>query len=121
MKKSEFVECKFKEVIFLKSDLKKVEFKSCSFEDTQFKYIDLEDQDFEGCSFKNVNFDKAYLKEASFKNATLQNVSFIPENPLTNKYHKMIKSIDFEGACIDKVTYNYLKGFGIELSGVKII
>jgi len=40
---------------------------------------------------------------------------------LTNKYYKAIKTICFDGAMMDKLTYAELKGLGADLSKVVTI
>ena len=40
---------------------------------------------------------------------------------LSKKYYKAIKAIKFDGAMMDKLSYNALKGMGAGLSKVTII
>jgi len=40
---------------------------------------------------------------------------------LTNRYFRAIKSINFDGARMDKLTFASLKGMGAELSKVEVI
>ena len=66
----------------------------------------------------------ASLNETSFKGATFKNVSFMA--PLTwaswsKKHYRAIKTINFEGATMDKLTYATLKGLEADLSKVTII
>lgn len=49
------------------------------------------------------------------------NVSFRPSFALTNRYFRAIKSINFDGARMDKLTFASLKGMGAELSKVEVI
>ena len=57
----------------------------------------------------------------SFKGATLKNVSFTPPWSLTKKYYNAIKTIKFDGASMDKLTYAALKGLGANVSNVTVI
>ncbi len=69
----------------------------------------------DGQTFIGVKFDKAALNEVSFKGATLKNVSFHAAFTWTSwskKYYRAIKTICFDGATMDKLTYAALKGWG---------
>lgn len=72
----------------------------------------------DGQTFIGVKFDKAALNATSFNGATLRNVSFVPGFALTNKYYRALKTISFDGAMMDKLTYAWLKGMGVDLSKV---
>jgi hypothetical protein len=48
-------------------------------------------------------------------------VSFTPPFSLTKTYYIAIKTIRFDGAIMDKLTYNSLKGMEANLSKVTII
>jgi hypothetical protein len=48
-------------------------------------------------------------------------VSFTPPFSLTKKYYNAIKTIRFDGATMDKLTYAALKGLGADLSNVTVI
>jgi uncharacterized protein YjbI with pentapeptide repeats len=85
-----------------------------------FKYCDLSGQRFDGQTFIGVKFDKSALTEASFRGATLKNVSFQAFFSLTNKYYRSIKTICFDDAVMDKLTYAALKGMGADLSKVTV-
>lgn len=102
------------------TDLRKTIFENCIFDGVDFKYTDLTGQRFDGQTFIGVKFDKAALTEVSFRGATLNNVSFQPGFTLTNKYYRMIKTVIFDGAMMDKLTYALLKGMGADLSKVTI-
>lgn len=102
-------------------DLRNTVFEKCTFNNTDFKYCDLRGLSLDGLTFTGVKFDKATLNEVSFKGATLKNVSFIPTFALTNKYYRAIKTICFDGAMMDKLTFAALKGIGADLSKVTII
>ena len=75
----------------------------------------------DGQTFIGVKFDKSTLNEVSFKGATLRNVSFHPPFSVTNKSYLAMKTIHFDGATMDKLTYAALKGLGVDLSKVTVI
>jgi len=102
-------------------DLTKTVFENCTFEGVDFKYCDLRGKHLDGLTFIGVKFDRTDLKEATFKGATLKNVSFTPAFALTNKYYRALKTINFDGAMMDKLTYATLKGLGVDLSNVTVI
>lgn len=96
-------------------------FEGCLFDGVDFKHSDLSGQRFDGQTFIGVKFEKAALTGASFKHATFKNVSFQPGFTLTKKYYRMIKTISFDGATMDKLTYAALKGMEADLSKVTVI
>lgn len=102
-------------------DLRKTVFEECSFTNMDFKYCDLRGLCFDGQVFTDVKFDRSALNEASFKGATFQNVSFRPTYALTSKYYRALRTICFEEAQMDKLTYAALQGVGADLSGVTTI
>lgn len=102
-------------------DLTQTVFENCAFDGVDFKYCDLRGQHLDGLTFIGVKFDRTDLKEATFKGATLKNVSFTPAFALTNKYYRALKTINFDGAMMDKLTYAALKGLGVDLSKVTVI
>jgi len=103
------------------TDLRKTVFENCIFNGVDFEYSDLRGLCLDGQTFIGVKFGKAALNEVTFKGATLKNVSFTPPFSLTKKYYNAIKSIRFDGAMMDKLSYNALKGIGADLSKVTII
>jgi len=103
------------------TDLRKTVFENCTFKGVDFKYSDLRGVSLDGQTFIGVKFDKTALDEATFNGATLKNVSFRPTYALTNKYYRSIKTICFDGAMMDKLTYAELKGMGADLSKVTFI
>lgn len=111
-----FTEAKFKDVKLTATDLTKTVFEKCTFTGVDFKSSDLSKVCFDGQTFTDVKFDNAALNEATFKGATLKNVSFRPTFALTNRYYKTLKTINFDGAMMDKLTYAALKGIGVDLS-----
>lgn len=115
---TKFSHTKLIDVKLTAADLKKTLFENCSFNGVDFKSSDLGGLCFDEQIFNNVKFDNAALNEASFKGATLKHVSFRPTFALTNKYYKTLKTICFDGAMMDKLTYAALKGVGVDLSKV---
>jgi uncharacterized protein YjbI with pentapeptide repeats len=86
----------------------------------EFKSSDLSGQRFDGQTFIGVKFEKVALNEVSFQNATLKNVSF-PTSSWSNKYYRVIKTVCFDGAMMDKLTYAALKGMEANVSKVTVI
>ncbi|NRF95540.1 pentapeptide repeat-containing protein [Paenibacillus frigoriresistens] len=117
---AKFTGIKLTDVTLNKTDLRKTIFEGCIFDGVDFKYCDLSGQRFDGQTFIGVKFDKSALTEASFRGATLKNVSFQAFFSLTNKYYRSIKTICFDGALMDKLTYASLKGMGADLSKVTV-
>ena len=102
-------------------DLRETIFEDCTFSGVDFKYSDLRGLCLDGLTFIGVKFDKAALNEATFKGATLKNVSFRPAFALTNKNYLAIKTIRFDGAMMDKLTYAALRGMGADVSKVIVM
>ncbi|CAA7599674.1 Pentapeptide repeat [Acididesulfobacillus acetoxydans] len=102
-------------------DLTKTIFENCSFNGVNFKYADLRGLALDGQTFIGVKFDKAALNDISFKDATLKNVSFLSPYTWSKKYYRAIKTICFDGAQIDKLTYAALKGLKADLATVTVI
>ncbi|WP_028550794.1 pentapeptide repeat-containing protein [Paenibacillus sp. UNC451MF] len=117
---AKFTGVRLTDVTLTLTDLRKTIFEGCLFDGVDFKYTDLTGQCFDGQTFIGVKFDKAALTKVSFRGATFQNVSFQPGFTLTNKYYRMIKTICFDGATMDKLTYVLLKGMGADLSKVTV-
>ena len=82
-----------------------------------FKYSDLRGLQLDGQTFLGVKFDQAALGKASFQGATLKNVSFRSQFIWSNP----IKSINFDGAMMDKLTYAALKGLEADVSKVTVL
>lgn len=117
---AKFVRVKLIDVNFSMIDLRKVHFTDCVIDGGTFKYADLRGLCFDGQTIRNVDLGKCALEGVSLQKATLQNVSFAPPFTISKKYYKAIKTIRFDGASMDKLTYNALKGLGADLSDVKI-
>lgn len=118
---SKFSDAKFVDAKVNTTDLGKCQFVNCIFNGVTFKYSDLRGMNFDGQTFLNVTFDKSALNDASFRGSTLKNVSFVSMYSISNKYYKAIKTIQFDGAIMDKITYASLKGVGANLSNVTVI
>jgi uncharacterized protein YjbI with pentapeptide repeats len=102
-----------------KVDLRNAVFESCVFTGVDFELCDLRGIRFDGQTFTGVKFTNSSLNDASFRGATLKNVSFTPPFSLTNKNYLAMKTICFDGAVMDKLTYAALKGLGfLDLSKV---
>jgi len=117
---AKFIDVKLTDVLIM-SDLRKTIFERCIFNGVDFKYCDLRGLCLDGQTFIGVKFDKAALNETSFKGAILKNVSFLAPITLSKRYYRAIKTICFDGAMMDKLTYAALKGTEADLSEVTII
>lgn len=113
-----FTDIKLTDVKMVAGDFRKTVFENCEFDGVDFSSSDMSGLCLDGQLFINVKFDNARLKDTSFKGAALKNVSFRSTFALTNRYYKTLKSIDFEGAMMDKLTYAALKGAGVDLQNV---
>lgn len=103
-------------------DLRKTIFENCVFNGVDFKYSDLRGMRFDGYTFIGVQFDKSALNDVSFTGATLRNVSFRLPFSVTNKSYRAFKTVCFDGAMMDKLTYAGLKGLWVaDLSKVTVI
>jgi uncharacterized protein YjbI with pentapeptide repeats len=118
---SRFIDVKFVDCKLNMTDLRKAVFLNCSFNGVTFKYADLRDMNFDGQTFIGVTFDKSALNDTSFRGATLKNVSFLSMYSLSKKYYRAIKTIDFDGAVMDKITYAALRGVAANLTNVTVI
>ena len=97
------------------TDLRKTIFENCIFSGVDFKQCDMRGLCLDGLTFIGVKFGDSALNEVTFNGATLKNVSFTPPWSLTKKYYNAIKTIRFDGATMDKLTYNALKGLGADV------
>ena len=119
-----FTDVKLIDVKLNMIDLRATIFENCIFSGVDFKYCDLRGMCLDGLTFIGVKFDKTSLNEATFKGATLRNVSFLAPftwSTWSKKYYRAIKTISFDGATMDKLTYNALKGMEADLSKVTIL
>ena len=118
---AKFIDVKLVDVKLTMIELGKTVFENCTFSGVDFKYCDLRGLSLDGMTFIGVKFDRSTLNEVTFKGATLKNVSFTPPFSLTKTYYNAIKTIRFDGAMMDKLSYNALKGLGADLSKVTVI
>lgn len=118
---AKFTHVKLTDVNFFAVSLTNVTFEGCRIDGGEFKYADLSGQNFDGIILRNVQLGSSGLEGVSFQRARLLNVSFTPPFSLSKKYYRAIKTIRFDGAFMDKLTYNALKGLGANLSGVTIL
>jgi len=121
---AKFTDVKMVDVKLTMTDLTKTVFENCTFNGVDFKYCDLRGQHLDGLTFVGVKFDRADLKDTTFKGATLRNVSFLAAVTWTSwskKHYRAIKTINFDGATMDKLTYAALKGLDADLSKVTVI
>lgn len=118
---AKFIEVKLTEVKLTKTDLRSTIFENCIFSGVDFNYCDLRGIRFDGQTFIGVKFDKSSLNDVSFRGATLKNVSFTVPFSLTNSSYLAMKTIRFDGATMDKLTYAALKGMKVDLSKVTVV
>ena len=118
---AKFIDAKLTDVKLTVCDLRKTIFENCIFDGVDFKTSDLTGLRLDGQTFIGVKFGEAALKEVTFWGATLKNASFTPPWSLTKKYYRAIKTIRFDGAMMDKLTYAALKGLEADLSKVTVI
>jgi len=122
LKDAKFRDTRLTDVKLTKSDLKTATFVNCIFNGVDFKSSDLRGLCFDGQTFNGVSFDKSALNDASFRGATLRNVSFTLPFSVTNKSYRGFKTVCFDGAMMDKLTYAALKGLWVlDLSKVTVI
>ena len=105
------------DVRFRMTDLRRTIFEGCTFAGVDFSYSDLRGLNLDGATFTSVKFEKVALAEVAFRGATLRDVSFRIRGW---KYHNTIRTLIFDGARMDKLTYAGLKGLGADLSNVTV-
>ncbi len=119
---AKFSDVKLIDVKMIMMDLRKTIFENCTFSGVDFNLCDLRGMCFDGQTFIGVKFDKSTMNDVSFRGATLKNVSITPPFSLTNKSYLDMKTVHFEGAFMDKLTYATLKSMWVfDLSKVTII
>ena len=122
LKGAKFIDIRLTDVKLTKTDLREATFENCIFNGVDFKYSDLRGICFDGQTFIGVKFDKSALNDVSFRGATLKNVSFRLPFSVTNKSYLAFKTVCFDGATMDKLTYAALKGLWVvDLSNVTVI
>lgn len=110
---TKFTAVEMTDVKLTMTDLRKTNFENCIFNGVDFKYSDMRGMHFDGHTFIGVQFDKSALDEASFTGAILRNVSFRLPFSVTNKSYRAFKTVCFDGAMMDKLTYAGLKGLSV--------
>ena len=121
---AKFSDVKLIDVKLTMTDLTKTVFENCIFSGVDFKLCDMRGLRLDGQTFIGVKFDNTSLNEATFKGATLRNVSFLAPftwSTWSKKHLRALKTINFDGAMMDKLTYASLKGLGVDLSNVTVI
>ncbi|GKU78967.1 pentapeptide repeat-containing protein [Paenibacillus sp. L3-i20] len=118
---AKFTGTKMTDVSFTMTDLRKTVFEGCLFDGVDFQISDLTGQCFDGQTFIGVKFGKAGIQDVSFRGATLRSVSFQPPFTWSKKYYRAIKTICFDGAKMDKLTFALLKGIDADVSKVTVI
>ncbi|HEY4112254.1 pentapeptide repeat-containing protein [Puia sp.] len=118
--RAKFAAAKLTEAKLTKTDLRKTVFENCVFDGVDFADSDMRGLCLDGQTFMNVRFHNTALGDATFNGAILTNVSFRAPYAITNKYYRSIKTIRFDGATMDKLTYAFLKGMGADLSKVTV-
>ncbi len=121
---AKFIGVRLTDVKLTMLDLRKTVLENCIFDGVDFKQSDLRGMCLDGQTFLGVKFDETAMEGTTFRGATLKNVSFIAAitwHTWTKKYYRAIKTISFEGARMDKLTYATLKGLGADLSKVTVI
>ncbi|MBI5950710.1 MAG: pentapeptide repeat-containing protein [Chloroflexi bacterium] len=122
--RAKFIGVKLTDVKFNQTDLRKTTYENCTFIGVDFNQCDLRGMCLDGQVFIGVKFDEAALNGSSFKGATLKNVSFLAAwtwHSWSKKYYRAIKTICFDDAKMDKLTYATLKGLEADLSKVTVI
>lgn len=116
-----FIDVKLVDVKLSMTDLRQTVFENCTFNGVDLKYCDLRGLRLDGMSFTGVRFDRSALNDATFKGATLRDVSFRSTFAVTNRSYRATRTINFDGAMMDKLTYAALKGMEADLSKVTVI
>ena len=93
-------------------------FERCTFTGVDFSTSDLRRLNFDGAAFTGVKFDRAALEGMSMRGAILRDCSF--RGGWSSRYYKALRTVNFDGARMDKLTYAALKGFGVEPSNVTV-
>jgi len=118
---AKFIDVKLTNVKLTVTDLRKTVFNNCILNGVDFDKSDLRGLCLDGQTFIGVRFDNSALNGVTFRGATLKNVSFRAQHALTNKYYRALKTICFDDAMMDKLSFNALKGIGVDLSKVTVI
>ena len=113
-----FADAALTDVAFRKTDLRKTVFERCTFTGVDFSLSDLRGLDFDGAAFTSVKFDRAGLEGLSMRGAILRDCSF--RGGWSKRYYKALRTVNFDGARMDKLTFAALKGFGVEPANVTV-
>jgi len=111
-----FADAALTDVAFRKTDLRRVIFERCTFTGVDFSMSDLRGLVFDGAAFTGVKFDRAGLEGVSMRGAILRDCSF--RGGWSKKYYKALRTVNFDGARMDKLTYAALKAFGVTPTNV---
>jgi uncharacterized protein YjbI with pentapeptide repeats len=71
----------------------------------------------DGVTLTSVRFERAALSGVTFRGATLRDVSF---RAWSRMYRTALRTVAFDEARMDKLTYAGLKGMGADLSNVTV-
>jgi uncharacterized protein YjbI with pentapeptide repeats len=112
-----FADVALTDVKFRMTDLRRTVFERCAFTGVDFTYSDLRGLNLDGSAFVSVRFDRAALEGMTFRDATLRDVSF---RATSRKYRTALRTVAFDGARMDKLTYAGLKALGADLSNVTV-
>lgn len=117
---STFVNVKFSDCEFKATNLKNVVFENCTFYNVTFTTTDLTKTSLENQVLVGVKFRNSSVQNVSFKGSTIKNSSIFGRLPIF-KTKSYIKSVNFDGAKMDKLTYAYLKGLGANLTNIELL
>ncbi len=117
LRDARFSDAAFTDVAFRKNDLRRTVFEGCTFTGVDFSLSDLRGLNLDGSTFTSVKFDKAALEGVTMRGATLRDVSF---RATSRRYRNAVRTVNFDGARMDKLTYAGLKALGAELSNVTV-
>jgi uncharacterized protein YjbI with pentapeptide repeats len=112
-----FADAALTDVMFRRTDLTRTIFERCTFTGVDFSVSDLRGLNFDGTTLTSVKFDRAGLEGVSMRGAILRDCSF---RGWSRKYYKALRTVNFDGARMDKLTYAALKGYGVDPSNVTV-
>jgi uncharacterized protein YjbI with pentapeptide repeats len=112
---TDFADATLTDVVFRMTDLRRTVLDRCTFTGVDFSSSDLRGLNFDGATFTSVKFDKAALEGITFRGAILRDCSF---RGTSRRYYKALRTVNFDGARMDKLTYAGLRSFGVEPANV---
>jgi uncharacterized protein YjbI with pentapeptide repeats/catechol 2,3-dioxygenase-like lactoylglutathione lyase family enzyme len=112
-----FADAVLTDVGFRKTDLRSTAFDGCTFVGVDFSHSDLRGLNLDGATFSSVKFDRSALEGVTLRGATLRDVSF---RATSRKYRNAVRTVKFDGARMDKLTYAGLNSLGADLSNVTV-